>query len=475
MTERFDLSDPDQHAAGLAAAAEAISKGELIVLPTDTVYGIGADAFTPWAVSRLLAAKGRGRDMPPPVLVGTVRAATALVDDFGAFGQDLIDEFWPGGLTLVARATPTLAWDLGDTKGTVAVRMPLHAAALDLLKKTGPMAVSSANTTGRPAATTADEAMEQLGDSVAVYLDGGPCGGGVASTIIDLTGSVPRLLRAGAISMDRLREVASLVTGEEVSPPGDDSADGNAGIPDTAPAPDDAADSDAASDGMLDAPPDIPSESPADARADALSATDSPATASPARTPEAWALPGEDNVDPIVPAQDRAESPAEKLMEDSAQAQEAADDPAAPVTSESVPAAPFVAATSGKKTGRTRKPPAAETPAAAGTASVEAASTAADQPASDAAPTSATPAPQAAETTTAAEPAQNARKAAAPRKPTTPRKPAAERATRKPAAERKTSPRRAAVRKTTPADPPTMGEQTDTVSQPRDAESGGPA
>src|SRR6201994_623565 len=219
MSERFDLSDPAQYTAGIEAAKEAISKGELIVLPTDTVYGVGADAFTPWAVSRLLAAKGRGRDMPPPVLVGTVRAATALVDDFGPFGQDLIDEFWPGGLTLVARATPTLAWDLGDTKGTVAVRMPLHAAALDLLKATGPMAVSSANTTGRPAATTVDEAMEQLGDSISVYLDGGQCGGGVASTIIDLTGSVPRLLRAGAISMDRLREVAAPVTGGEGNPP----------------------------------------------------------------------------------------------------------------------------------------------------------------------------------------------------------------------------------------------------------------
>ena len=224
MSERFDLSDPAQYAAGIEAAKEAISKGELIVLPTDTVYGVGADAFTPWAVARLLAAKGRGRDMPPPVLVGTVRAATALVDDFGPFGQDLIDEFWPGGLTLVARSTPTLAWDLGETRGTVAVRMPLHAAALDLLKKTGPMAVSSANSTGNPAATTADEAVEQLGDSIAVYLDGGPCGGGVASTIIDLTGSVPRLLRAGAIGMDRLREVATLVTGEEVTPPADDAA-----------------------------------------------------------------------------------------------------------------------------------------------------------------------------------------------------------------------------------------------------------
>ena len=229
MSERYDCSDLEQREAGIAAAVAAVQKGELVVLPTDTVYGIGTDAFTPWAVSRLLAAKGRGRDMPPPVLVGTVRAANALVDDMGAFGQDLIDQFWPGGLTIVCRSSPTLAWDLGDTRGTVAVRMPLHAVALDLLKRTGPMAVSSANRTGQPAATTADEAFDQLGDSVAIYLDGGPCPGGVASTIIDLTGSVPRLLRAGAIPMDRLREVAALVTGEEV--PASASANGAAGAP----------------------------------------------------------------------------------------------------------------------------------------------------------------------------------------------------------------------------------------------------
>jgi tRNA threonylcarbamoyl adenosine modification protein (Sua5/YciO/YrdC/YwlC family) len=232
MSERYDCSDPEQRKAGIAAAVAAVQKGELVVLPTDTVYGIGADAFTSWAVSRLLAAKGRGRDMPPPVLVGTVRAANALVDDMGSFGQDLIDQFWPGGLTLVCRSSPTLAWDLGDTRGTVAVRMPLHAVALDLLKRTGPMAVSSANRTGQPAATTADEALDQLGDSVAVYLDGGPCPGGVASTIIDLTGSVPRLLRAGVIPMDRLREVAALVTGEDVPVSASASANGSAGVPD---------------------------------------------------------------------------------------------------------------------------------------------------------------------------------------------------------------------------------------------------
>jgi tRNA threonylcarbamoyl adenosine modification protein (Sua5/YciO/YrdC/YwlC family) len=221
MSERYDCSDPEQRAAGIVAATEAVRRGELIVLPTDTVYGIGADAFTPEAVSGLLAAKGRGRDMPPPVLVGTVRAAAALVEEMGPFGQDLIDEFWPGGLTLICRASRTLRWDLGETRGTVAVRMPLHAVALDLLKQTGPMAVSSANRTGSPAATTADEAVEQLGDSVAVYLDGGPCPGGVPSTIVDLTGSVPRLLRDGAVSLNRLREVAALVSGAES--PGPDS------------------------------------------------------------------------------------------------------------------------------------------------------------------------------------------------------------------------------------------------------------
>src|ERR1700690_3429926 len=178
MTERFDLSDPAQYAAGMVAASEAIRKGELVVLPTDTVYGVGADAFSPAAVSRLLAAKGRGREMPPPVLVGSVRAASALVEDLGSWGQQLIDEFWPGGLTIVCRAQRTLNWDLGDTKGTVAVRMPEDPVALALLKETGPMAVTSANLTGQPAATTAQEAREMLGDSVAVYLDGGPSAGG---------------------------------------------------------------------------------------------------------------------------------------------------------------------------------------------------------------------------------------------------------------------------------------------------------
>jgi len=211
MSARYDCADTQQREEGLVAAASAAQEGQLIVLPTDTVYGVGADAFNPQAVAALLAAKGRGRNMPPPVLVGSVGAAAALTESLGAFGQDLIDEFWPGPLTLVFRASQTLMWDLGDTMGTVAVRMPLHPVALDLLRRTGPMAVSSANRHSLPAATTADEAQVQLGDAISVYLDGGPCTDNAPSTILDLTGTVPRMLRAGALSVDDLRKVVPVI------------------------------------------------------------------------------------------------------------------------------------------------------------------------------------------------------------------------------------------------------------------------
>jgi L-threonylcarbamoyladenylate synthase len=218
MSTRYDCRNPAERDAGIDAAVTAARAGELIVLPTDTVYGIGADAFIPAAVTTMLAAKGRGRNMPSPVLVGTARAAAALVDDLGSFGQDLIDEFWPGALTLIFRASPTLLWDLGDTRGTVALRMPLHQIALDVLKQTGPMAVSSANRTGQPPATTADEAQAQLADAVSVYLDGGTCADNIPSTILDLTGTIPTLLRAGAVSVDRLRTVASVIADNEPVP-----------------------------------------------------------------------------------------------------------------------------------------------------------------------------------------------------------------------------------------------------------------
>ena len=215
MSSRFDCTNVAERDAGIREAAAALGKGELAVIPTDTVYGLAADAFTPDAVAALLAAKGRGRQMPPPVLVGSRRAAFALVEDVSSSASDLIDEFWPGGLTLVFRSSRSLAWDLGDTKGTVAVRMPLHPVALDLLKETGPLAVSSANLSGSPPAVTAADAESQLGDAVSVYLDGGPCPGEIASTIVDVTGPVPKLLRKGAVTIRRLRNVVALIVDDE--------------------------------------------------------------------------------------------------------------------------------------------------------------------------------------------------------------------------------------------------------------------
>ncbi|WP_163547726.1 L-threonylcarbamoyladenylate synthase [Candidatus Frankia nodulisporulans] len=209
--QRFDCSDEAERAAGLDAAVAAVGRGELVVLPTDTLYGLGADAFDSAAVAALLAAKGRGRDMPVPVLIGAWRTLDGLIDRVTPQVRDLIQAFWPGGLTVVVRHVPSLRWDLGDARGTVAIRMPLHPVAIELLGRTGPMAVSSANISGQPPAATADNAVAQLGGAAEVYLDGGRCVAATPSTIVDCTGDVPVVLRAGAISLDTLREVLPLI------------------------------------------------------------------------------------------------------------------------------------------------------------------------------------------------------------------------------------------------------------------------
>ncbi|GAA3375713.1 L-threonylcarbamoyladenylate synthase [Streptomyces sannanensis] len=207
MARRYDCNDATDRATGLREAASAVRRGELVVLPTDTVYGIGADAFSSEAVADLLAAKGRGRNMPTPVLIGSPNTLHGLVTDFSEQAWELVDAFWPGALTLVARHQPSLQWDLGDTRGTVAIRMPLHPVAIELLTEVGPMAVSSANLTGHPAPEDCDAAQGMLGDSVSVYLDGGPTPGIVPSSIVDVTGKTPVLLRAGALGADELRKV----------------------------------------------------------------------------------------------------------------------------------------------------------------------------------------------------------------------------------------------------------------------------
>jgi L-threonylcarbamoyladenylate synthase len=212
VADLYDCSDPTARAEGLDAAAAAIARGELVLLPTDTVYGVAADAFTPAAVTGLLAAKNRGRTMPVPVLIAESSTLAGLVVNLPPVAHELARAFWPGGLTLVLEHAPSLAWDLGDAEGTVAVRLPDDELARELLRRTGPLAVSSANRSGRPAATTAEEAVGQLGAQAAVVLDGGPRTGSGASTIVDCTGTVPRVLRVGAVPVEDLRRVAPDIT-----------------------------------------------------------------------------------------------------------------------------------------------------------------------------------------------------------------------------------------------------------------------
>jgi L-threonylcarbamoyladenylate synthase len=211
---RFDCTgdDPASIAEASEAARQAIKDGECIVLPTDTVYGIGVDAFSPEAVQRLLDAKKRGRDMPPPVLIGEPALIRTLAAEVPQTAQALVDRHWPGALTVICRIQPSLRMDLGDTEGTIALRVPDHELARDILRRTGPMAVSSANISGQSAALTCDEAIEQLGDAVSVYLDGGPLGGAgrAPSTIVDFSRREDgEVLRRGAISVEMLRETAS--------------------------------------------------------------------------------------------------------------------------------------------------------------------------------------------------------------------------------------------------------------------------
>jgi L-threonylcarbamoyladenylate synthase len=215
----YDTSVPDDLLTGMRSARVAIGRGELVVIPTDTVYGVAADAFTPSAVQRLLEAKGRDRTAPPPVLVPGIPTLDALTEFVPDEVRALVAKFWPGGLTVVLRARPMLDWDLGETRGTVAVRMPNQRITLELLSETGPLAVSSANRTGEPAAMTAAEAELALGDSVSVYLEAGPVGAayphaivGTGSTIVDATAlehpeGKLRILRHGVIPDAAIVEV----------------------------------------------------------------------------------------------------------------------------------------------------------------------------------------------------------------------------------------------------------------------------
>lgn len=203
----LDCTDAETRVASLERAAAVVREGKVVVVPTDTVYGVGADAFDVVAVAMVLAAKHRGREMPPPVLVPNPRTVDGLAVEVPMYARILMRQFWPGPLTLVLQSQPSLQWDLGEANGTVALRMPDDEVTLTLLAEVGPLAVTSANVTGNPAATTAQEALDQLGGAVAAYLDDGPRPGGAPSTILDCTGEEPVVLRVGALSPEEIRGV----------------------------------------------------------------------------------------------------------------------------------------------------------------------------------------------------------------------------------------------------------------------------
>ena len=233
MSATYKCADQDDMSAAIDHAARVMADGECIVMPTDTVYGIGCDAFSPRGVQTLLGAKGRTRQMPPPVLIANPGVMAGLADQVSDAARALAETFWPGALTLVCWAQPTLGWDLGETHGTVALRVPDDRVARQLLERVGPMAVSSANLTGMPAAPTAQDAQGMLRDRVALYLDDGarPTAeheagnpSGLPSTIVDCTGEVPVVLRLGAIGLVELRAIVPSVDAGNFAPthqPGD--------------------------------------------------------------------------------------------------------------------------------------------------------------------------------------------------------------------------------------------------------------
>lgn len=200
MSELRIVSLADDREAALEQAAKEIGDGSVVVVPTDTVYGIAADAFNPAATARIFDVKQRPRSMPLPVLVARPRQAWALCSEVPRAAEVLVAAFWPGPLTLILPEAEDLSWDLGETKGGVAVRMPAHDDLLELILDVGPLAATSANRSGEPTPRTVGEIAVAFGDGVALYVDGGPSARDTPSTIVDLTRWRPKVIRTGAIS-----------------------------------------------------------------------------------------------------------------------------------------------------------------------------------------------------------------------------------------------------------------------------------
>jgi L-threonylcarbamoyladenylate synthase len=201
--------------AAITAAAGALRAGELVVFPTDTVYGLGCDAFNRDATAKIFDVKQRPRSLPLPVLVSRPRQAWALCAEVPPQALELAGAFWPGALTIVLPQTPDLSWDLGESRGTIAVRIPANEDLVSLLEIVGPVAMTSANISNEPTPADVAGVADRLGEGVGLYVDGGPAQADAGSTIVDLSRRTPRLIREGLIARSQIE----LVLGEKVTRP----------------------------------------------------------------------------------------------------------------------------------------------------------------------------------------------------------------------------------------------------------------
>ncbi|BAK36038.1 hypothetical protein MLP_30240 [Microlunatus phosphovorus NM-1] len=215
-----------EYEQALLSADAAVQAGEAVAFPTDTVYGVGVDAFNDDAVSHLRALRVQDAEVPVTVLISDGSLLRALAVEIPDAANDLIRKHWPGPLTIICRPQPTLRLGSVIVANTIALRVPDSPIAQDLLRRTGPMAVSSANISGLPPSLTCDDALGQLGANVSVYLDGGRLGddGQPASTIVDFTqADHGQILRRGALTRavlaEILPEIEDLVEDDEEEDP----------------------------------------------------------------------------------------------------------------------------------------------------------------------------------------------------------------------------------------------------------------
>ncbi|MCF8558130.1 MAG: threonylcarbamoyl-AMP synthase [Candidatus Nanopelagicales bacterium] len=226
MTQRIDCADGERRAQAVASAFAAVRRGDLVMIPTESVYALATDAFSMRGVAALREAKGYDADVPLPIMVGSRSTIAGIASRVSDDARSLMEAFWPGPLTLLLTPQPTLAWDHPEG-APLTVRMPMHPVALALLAATGPLVVTSANLPGLSAPTTVDDALSQVGDAAALALDAGPLAldptplmgnVGLPSSVVDTTVNPPRIVRTGALDVQTLRRHVPRVLAEEEPP-----------------------------------------------------------------------------------------------------------------------------------------------------------------------------------------------------------------------------------------------------------------